>query len=86
MLAVPKMTATITNADFAEAAGIHFSMASRLRNGERKPGLSTVINTAKAYTLTGDEVLDWLLAIDREASASGEWLCNHVFGRTAAAA
>lgn len=81
------MTATtITNADFAEAVGIHFTMASRLRNGERKPGLTTVINTMKAYALTDDQVFEWLIAIDQGAAASGEWLTINVFGRAAAAA
>jgi transcriptional regulator GlxA family with amidase domain len=75
-----------TNTAFAEAVGVHFTMASRLRNGERKPGLPTVIGTVKAYKLTGDELLEWLMEIDKDRDevggpASGAWLRKNVFNR-----
>jgi hypothetical protein len=74
---------TITNTDFASAIGVHFTMASRLRNGERKPGLTTVIRTMHAYQLTCSEIVAWLKAIDTSASASGAWLRANVFSRSA---
>jgi len=73
---------TITNSDFADSVGLHFTMASRLRNGERKPGLSTVIATIRAYDLSCDEILDWLSAIERSAHASGQWLQKNIFSRS----
>lgn len=72
---------TITNTDFADAVGIHFTMASRLRNGERKPGLSTVISTIRAYHLDCDQIVGWLNAIDRGASYSGVWLRDNIFNK-----
>lgn len=74
---------TITNTDYAKAVGRDYTMASRLRNGERKPGLSTVIATIKAYALTCEQVVAWLEAIDEGAEASGQWLRDNVFSRAA---
>lgn len=85
----PPMT-TVTNFEFAEQVGIHYTMASRLRNGERRPGLATVINTWRAYTLTCEQVLGWLDAIENDyfveketgvpgATYSGRWLRDHIF-------
>lgn len=70
---------TVTNVQFADQVGIHYTMASRLRNGERKPGLSTVIATWKAFDLSCSEVLGWLAAIDDGPVASGRWLREHIF-------
>lgn len=79
----PPMT-TVTNFTFADQVGIHYTMASRLRNGERKPGLSTVIATLKAFDLTCDQVLGWLAAIDEGAEQSGRWLRDNIFEPKAA--
>lgn len=70
---------TITNLQFAKSVGLHHTMASRLRNGERKPGLATVIATMRAYNLTSEQVSDWLDAIDKGAPASGAWLRSNIF-------
>lgn len=75
--------ATITNTDFADAIGVHFTMASRLRNGDRKPGITTVIRTMQAYQLDPEEVTEWLRAIDLGARQSGSWLRDNVFCREA---
>ncbi len=72
---------TVTNFEFADRVGIHYTMASRLRNGERRPGLATVIRTMRAFELTGDEVTEWLDAISAGPSDSGRWLRAHVFER-----
>lgn len=70
---------TITNATYASAVGCHFTMASRLRSGERKPGLATVIATIRAYDLTCDQVVDWLRAIELGAYYSGVWMRRNIF-------
>lgn len=74
-------TPDTTNTAFADAVGIHFTMASRLRNGERTPGLSTVIRTVKAYGLTGEQVLEWFDELERGPRESGAWLRRNVFNR-----
>jgi len=78
VLSEPPMT-TVTNFTFAERVGIHYTMASRLRNGERKPGLSTVIATWRAFDLSCQQVLSWLAAIDEGAEQSGRWLRDNIF-------
>jgi hypothetical protein len=70
---------TVTNFHFADLTGLHYTMASRLRNGERKPGLSTVIAVFKAFALTCDDLLEWLDAIDQGAEQSGIWLRANIF-------
>lgn len=70
---------TITNSQFAESVGIHFTMASRLRNGFRSPGLATVIATMRAYNLTCKQTADWLEAIALGPTASGAWLRANIF-------
>lgn len=72
-------TTALTNLQFARSVGLHHTMASRLRNGERKPGLATVIATMRAYNLTCDQVTDWLDAIEKGAAASGVWMRANVF-------
>lgn len=48
----------VTNEDFAEAVGIHFTMASRLRNGERMPSVKTLSKIIEVYSLDPQEALD----------------------------
>lgn len=70
---------TMTNQEFADSVGIHFTMASRLRSGDRRPGLATVIAVIRAYSLDCDEVVAWLEAIEQGPKESGEWLRAHIF-------
>ena len=76
---------TLTNQQFAQATGLHHTMASRLRNGERSPSISTVIATIRAYDLGCDDILGWLTAIEQGAGFSGAWLREHIFDRGTAA-
>lgn len=71
---------SITNFEYAAAVGIHYTMASRLRNGDRLPGLKTVISTIKAYGLDCEQVTAWLEAIDEGSEESGAWLRANIFG------
>ena len=71
----------MTNQQFAEATGLHHTMASRLRNGERLPSISTVIATQRAFGLSCDQLVDWLAEIEKGARHSGSWLREHVFDR-----
>ena len=75
---------TLTNLQFAQATGLHHTMASRLRNGERSPSISTVIATQRAFRLTCEQLVGWLAAIELGSAASGAWLRENVFDRGAA--
>jgi transcriptional regulator with XRE-family HTH domain len=76
---------TLTNLQFAQATGLHHTMASRLRNGERSPSISTVIATQRAFGLTCEQLVGWLAAIELGPVASGAWLREHIFDRGTAA-
>jgi transcriptional regulator with XRE-family HTH domain len=73
---------TPTNTEFADKIGLHHTMASRLRNGERSPSIQTFIAVKRAYGLTCEQVDAWLDAIARGNEASGVWLRKEIFGAT----
>lgn len=43
--------ATISNQQFADAVGIHFSMASRLRSGTRLPSADLIMRIHEVYDI-----------------------------------
>lgn len=63
-----------TSAQFAASVGIHYSMASRLRSGHRRPSFDLIIRIADQYQLD-------LAAAVRAAhgNAFGAYLDEHVF-------
>ena len=69
--------ATATNATFAKAVGVHFTTASRYRNGERVPSTGVALKIANAYDLDTREVLE---AIHAGRAAFGHYMRMHVFG------
>ena len=73
-------TPPLTNPEFARRVELHFTMASRLRNGERLPGLATFIRVVKEFSLSDDKIREWLMAIDKGEEASGQWLRDNIFG------
>lgn len=54
-------TRSMTNPQFAELIGMHFTFASRLRTGQRKPSLSTMVKISSLF--------DW--SLDDQAKAMG---------------
>lgn len=71
----PKAT---SNADFARLVGVHFTMASRLRNGHRVPSPLTMIAIRRAFKLTDQEVVEMLEAAC-SPDAFGQWARTHLF-------
>jgi transcriptional regulator with XRE-family HTH domain len=53
----------VTNEEFGQKVGCDFTMASRLRNGQRLPSRERLEQIVKAYGLDGNEAL--------QASAAG---------------
>jgi transcriptional regulator with XRE-family HTH domain len=41
----------MTNEDFAKRVGCHFTMASRLRNGDRLPSVKTLIKISTEFNV-----------------------------------
>lgn len=51
------MIRTITNAEFAERVGLHFSSVSKIRRGSRLPSVDKLRVISKEFDLPADEVL-----------------------------
>lgn len=83
---------SMTNAEFARRVGCHYTMASRLRNGERTPSaemLAKIVNAFKTQLSTDDidAMFDALTDHEDEsakAQAFGAWLRDHIFERASA--
>lgn len=67
----------VTNGAFAAKVGVHFTMASRYRNGLRVPSTTTALHIVEAYGLDHQEMLE---AIGRGAAEFGHYIRVHVFG------
>jgi len=63
-----------TSAQFAAAVDIHYSMASRLRSGERRPSFDLLVRIADHYDLDLESAV-------RAAHANefGPYLEQHIF-------
>lgn len=72
---------SVSNVEFAERVGIHFSMASKVRHGKRKPSAKLAMRIWKEYDLPADDLWTFLEA-DQEAT--GKYLRERVFRDTAA--
>ena len=74
-------TRPTTSAQFANAVDIHYSMASRLRAGHRRPSYELLVKIADHYGL---DLADAVRAA--HANEFGQYLDEHVFASTTAAA
>lgn len=66
----------LTNVEFADKVGIHFSMASKLRHGTRAPSVNTVVSIWRAFDLPADEMLQ---SLEGGAVTFGAFLRQRVF-------
>lgn len=48
----------LTNKELGDAIGIHHSMASRIRNGKRLPGVDTIGRISAVYGIPEKRLLD----------------------------
>lgn len=70
----------VTNSEFARRVGCHFTMASKLRNGERLPSGQMLAKIIREFGLRSgaqDEVLAAMA--DRDSEAMSAALRRHVF-------
>lgn len=68
-----------TNMAFARKCGVHFTMASRLRNGHRLPSTSLLIRIHKKYHLP---LADLTKAYSGGREAFGAYMRENVFEAT----
>lgn len=66
----------VTNETFAKAIDVHFTMASKLRNGHRMPSIPTLIRIWQAYGLDGNELL---AAAAQGEESFGRFLRGRIF-------
>lgn len=68
----------LTNEQFGERVGVHFTMASRLRNGMRLPSVGTLRRIVKEFDLDVNEALG---AHGKGSAEFGRYLRKRVFER-----
>ena len=66
----------VSNSEFAQAVGCHFSHASRLRNGLRLPSAPVLLRIQRVYGLDLQELMD---AYAAGADELGRYLRTNVF-------
>lgn len=71
---MPKTPKPTTLAEFADSVDIHYSMASRLRSGDRRPSLKLLVRIASTYGL---DLRDAAVAVDQ--GRFPEYLSEFVF-------
>lgn len=77
MNSAPPTREPVSNAEFGRAVGVHFTTASRLRNGERLPSTRVASRIIRVYGLDPGETLN---AIAAGGTAFGHFLRMNVFG------
>ena len=70
----------LTNEQFGEKVGVHFTMASRLRNGMRLPSVTTLRKIVDEYGLDLNEAVS---AHQKGSAEFGRFLREKVFEREA---
>lgn len=67
----------VSNAQFGRDVGVHFTTASRYRNGDRVPSTTVALKIADCYDLDPGEMLR---AISAGREAFGHYIRMKVFG------
>lgn len=67
----------VSNAAFGRAVGVHFTTASRYRNGERVPSTGVALRIAETYEIDPGVVLR---AICEGHEAFGHFMRMNIFG------
>lgn len=68
-----------SNADFGRRVGIHYTFASRIRNGKRLPSLDTISAIQTEFNLNDKETSDMIHAAAAGPQAFGDWINEHLF-------
>lgn len=69
----------VSNTDFAKRVGVHYTMASRIRNGRRMPSSHTLSSICSAFNLHGSDQEEMMLAVQEGQSAFGQWVRAKLF-------
>jgi transcriptional regulator with XRE-family HTH domain len=66
----------MTNTEFGRRIGVHFTTASRLRNGQRLPSVAVLRRISKEFGIAEDELIQ---AHVRGGASFARLLHRHVF-------
>jgi transcriptional regulator with XRE-family HTH domain len=69
----------VSNADFGRRVGVHYTFASRLRNGQRIPSVETISAIRAAFNLDAATTVAMMDAAAQGAPTFGEWLNSTLF-------
>lgn len=75
----PVIRKAASNPDFARRVGIHFTTASRLRNGDRMPSVACLSRIITAFDLAGSVLEEFMQAAEGGAETLGAWINEHLF-------
>jgi len=82
--AVSRIRKATSNTDFGNRVGIHYTFASRLRNGQRIPSLDTLNRIIEAFELNESEAAA-ITHSARSAPEFGTWISEHLFEESTSA-
>lgn len=74
---IPIIKAT-SNADFGRRVGVHYTYASRLRNGQRIPSSHTINAIRTAFELD-EHMTSEMIQAAQTAEGFGDWISEHLF-------
>ena len=69
----------VSNADFGRRVGVHYTFASRLRNGQRIPSVETISAIRAAFNLDSATTVAMMDAAAQGSTVYGEWLNSTLF-------
>lgn len=78
-MATPVIKKATSNPDFARRVGIHFTMASRIRNGNRMPSSAVLGRIIQEFGIDGGTLEDFMEAVNQGALSLGAWIDEHLF-------
>lgn len=73
-----------SNADFGRRVGIHYTFASRIRNGKRLPSLETITLIQSEFKLSDAETGAMIAAAREGAESFGAWVNENLFEESTA--
>lgn len=78
-MAATKVVKATSNTDFARRVGIHYTMASRIRNGKRMPSAGTLSSVIEAFQIKGKKLDDLMHAVNEGQESFGVWVRANLF-------
>lgn len=72
-----------SNTDFARRVGVHYTMASRIRNGKRMPSSRTLSAIQVAFKIQDQDLRSMMTAMEGGTESFSAWVRENLFAPTA---